>query len=42
MDGRSWYEAESLMADSRSHRHTMRGSSEEEIKPTAELQQELR
>jgi hypothetical protein len=31
MDGRHWFEAEALMADSRSHHHTMRGSSEGEI-----------
>jgi hypothetical protein len=31
MDGRRWYEAESLMADLRIHRHEIQGTSEEEI-----------
>ena len=31
MDGRSWYEAESLMADLRSHRHEIPGTSDWEI-----------
>jgi hypothetical protein len=31
MDGRGWYEVESLMADLTSHRHEIQGTSEEEI-----------
>lgn len=31
MEEQRWYEADALMPDSTSHRHTMRGVSEEEI-----------